>query len=135
VSEAGLGGGLGVLTRRAPAGHRSASGLNVSPEPVPRSSALQLPAMALCASVWSLPQSRDPRDPLLTSRPGRHGEHGSTPASAGFFRPPRAEFAENCGHVRPASSIVATAERQKPWICRLFSKPSDGLEPSTPSLP
>jgi hypothetical protein len=26
-------------------------------------------------------------------------------------------------------------EREKVWICRSFVEPSDGLEPSTPSLP
>src|SRR5262245_22368495 len=45
------------------------------------------------------------------------------------------EFAENRGHVRPSSSVAATIEREKARICRSFSEPSDGLEPSTPSLP
>jgi hypothetical protein len=31
--------------------------------------------------------------------------------------------------------LAATVEREKGWICRSFSEPSDGLEPSTPSLP
>ena len=31
--------------------------------------------------------------------------------------------------------VRATSTSQKPTICSGFSKPSDGLEPSTPSLP
>ena len=42
------------------------------------------------------------------------------------------EFAENCGHVRPPSPVAATVEPEKTRMCRSFSKPSDGLEPSTP---
>ena len=33
------------------------------------------------------------------------------------------------------SSKWTTCEGKKPVICSDFSKPSDGLEPSTPSLP
>jgi hypothetical protein len=36
---------------------------------------------------------------------------------------------------RPLSPTRATSARQKPLICGEFSKPSDGREPSTPSLP
>jgi hypothetical protein len=37
--------------------------------------------------------------------------------------------------VRPASPTRTTNRRKKPRICGGFAKPSDGLEPSTPSLP
>src|SRR5689334_3856144 len=37
--------------------------------------------------------------------------------------------------VRPSSPIEATVEREKVDIGRSFLEPSDGLEPSTPSLP
>jgi hypothetical protein len=54
------------------------------------------------------------------------------PHLQGFSLPANAEFAENCGHVRPSSPVAATMDRKKGAICSDFAKPSDGLEPSTP---
>ncbi len=58
---------------------------------------------------------------------------GATAAPAGVFLRHGPVFSVNRGHVRPSSSVATTVERDKMRICRNFAKPSDGLEPSTPS--
>jgi hypothetical protein len=58
----------------------------------------------------------------------------SLPAKEGVRPEPPARAA-----VRPRCDLVspwsATSRENKPLICSGFCKPSDGLEPSTPSLP
>ena len=82
-----------------------------------------------------MPLSRRPATPSLPRN--RIGMEGvvQLPHLQGFVARGGREFAENRGHVRPSSSVRATREREKVRICRSFSEPSDGLEPSTPSLP
>jgi hypothetical protein len=90
--------------------------------------------VALCAQVLASAASPATATPLRTSQRGRHGERRATAASAGVFARREPELAENRRHVRPSSPAAATIEREKVRICRSFSEPSDGLEPSTPLL-
>jgi hypothetical protein len=92
-------------------------------------------ANAVRAGVWLVLLSRRPATPSLPRN--RVGMESVVQLRhlQGFFARRGPEFAENQGRVRPSSPVPATNEREKPRICRSFSEPSDGLEPSTPSLP
>ena len=83
-------------------------------------------------------QSRNPRDESDPSLPPNRVAMRSVPQlphMQGLCSGPYPEFGQSRRRVRPAPPDVATIGREKPGICRSFSEPSDGLEPSTPSLP
>ena len=74
-------------------------------------------------------------DPLLTCKPGRHEACRARAGFAGMFGSCDRRLCGKSRTMRPSSPAAATIERKKLLNCRIFSKPSDGLEPSTPSLP
>ena len=66
-------------------------------------------------------------------------EHGSIfkgalhEAAAGYA--PKDRFFQNAFHTRASGGSVGRLGLQKTPFCGAFAEPSDGLEPSTPSLP
>ena len=69
-------------------------------------------------------QRRSPRESVLSRQPTRSTREGVN-ARIGWR-------ATRCDLVSP---MWATTKPKKPPVCSDFFKPSDGLEPSTPSLP